>query len=171
MEYFETKLSGETKYHGVIVDVTLDEVALHTGEKTKREVVHHSGGVAVLPVDNDGTAYCVRQFRYPFGKMVLECPAGKLEPGEEPRAAALREKMVELQPKSTGMVLDSKIAGDVYLVRHEGEPDPEISKLVLQRGEAKQAKNFAEADQIRDKLKARGIEVTDVPGGAVWKRV
>ena len=87
------------------------------------------------------------------------------------RAAALREKMVELQPKSTGMVLDSKIAGDVYLVRHEGEPDPEISKLVLQRGEAKQAKNFAEADQIRDKLKARGIEVTDVPGGAVWKRV
>lgn len=91
MEYFETKLSGATKYHGVIVDVTLDEVALHTGEKTKREVVHHSGGVAVLPVDADGMAYCVRQFRYPFGKMVLECPAGKLEPGEEPRAAALRE--------------------------------------------------------------------------------
>lgn len=91
MEYFETKLSGETKYHGVIVDVTLDEVALHTGEKTKREVVHHPGGVTVLPVDETGMAYLVRQFRYPFGKMLLECPAGKLEPGEEPRAAALRE--------------------------------------------------------------------------------
>lgn len=91
MEYYETKISGETKYHGVIVDVTLDNVELHTGEKTKREVVHHPGGVAVLPVDENGMAYCVRQFRYPLGKMILECPAGKLEPGEEPRAAALRE--------------------------------------------------------------------------------
>lgn len=91
MDYLETKISGETKYHGVIVDVTLDEVELHTGEHTKREVVHHPGGVTVLPVDENGMAYLVRQFRYPFGKMVLECPAGKLEPGEEPRAAALRE--------------------------------------------------------------------------------
>ena len=91
MEYYEKRLSGETKYHGVIVDVTLDDVALHTGEQVRREVVHHPGGVTVLPVDENGIAYCVRQFRYPFGKMLLECPAGKLEPGEEPRAAALRE--------------------------------------------------------------------------------
>lgn len=91
MEYFETKRGGETKYHGVIVDVTVDEVELHTGEKTKREVVHHPGGVAILPVDENGIAYVVRQFRYPFGKMILECPAGKLELGEEPRQAALRE--------------------------------------------------------------------------------
>ena len=52
-----------------------------------------------------------------------------------------------------------------------GEGDPEIDALVKARGEAKKAKNFAEADRIRDELKARGIEVTDVPGGAVWKRV
>ena len=52
-----------------------------------------------------------------------------------------------------------------------GEGDPEIDALVRARGEAKQAKNFAEADRIRDELKARGIEITDVPGGAVWKRV
>lgn len=91
MQYCETKIGGETKYHGVIVDVTLDDVELHAGEKTKREVVHHPGGVAVLPVDENGMAYCVSQFRYPLGKMILECPAGKLEPGEEPRAAALRE--------------------------------------------------------------------------------
>ena len=51
-----------------------------------------------------------------------------------------------------------------------GEGDPEIDALVLQRGEAKKAKNFAEADRIRDVLKAQGIEVTDVPGGALWKR-
>ena len=52
-----------------------------------------------------------------------------------------------------------------------GEGDPEIDALVLARGEAKKAKNFAEADRIRDELKAKGIEVTDVPGGAVWKRI
>ena len=53
----------------------------------------------------------------------------------------------------------------------QGEGDPAIDALVLQRAEAKKAKNFAEADRIRDELKAMGIEVTDVPGGAVWKRV
>ena len=49
-----------------------------------------------------------------------------------------------------------------------GEGDPEIDALVLKRYEAKKAKNFAEADKIRDDLKAQGIEVADVRGGAVW---
>lgn len=52
----------------------------------------------------------------------------------------------------------------------QGEGDPAIDALVLQRADAKKAKNFAEADRIRDELKAQGIEVTDVPGGAEWKR-
>ena len=49
--------------------------------------------------------------------------------------------------------------------------DPEIDGLVQARTEAKKAKNFAEADRIRDELKAQGVEVTDMPGGAKWKRV
>ena len=52
-----------------------------------------------------------------------------------------------------------------------GEGDEAIDALVLQRYEAKKAKNFAEADRIRDELKAQGIEITDMPGGASWKRV
>ena len=52
-----------------------------------------------------------------------------------------------------------------------GEGAPEIDALVLKRYEAKKAKNFAEADKIRDDLKAQGIEVSDVRGGAVWKRI
>ena len=52
-----------------------------------------------------------------------------------------------------------------------GEGDPAIDALVLQRAEAKKAKNFAEADRIRDELKAQGIEVTDTKDGAVWRRV
>ena len=52
-----------------------------------------------------------------------------------------------------------------------GEGDEAIDAQVMARYEAKKAKNFAEADRIRDELKAQGIEVTDVPGGATWKRV
>ncbi|MDD5931449.1 MAG: cysteine--tRNA ligase [Oscillospiraceae bacterium] len=52
-----------------------------------------------------------------------------------------------------------------------GEGDEAIDALVMQRYEAKKAKNFAEADRIRDELKARGIEITDTKGGASWKRV
>lgn len=52
-----------------------------------------------------------------------------------------------------------------------GEGDPEIDALVQKRAEAKKAKNWAEADAIRDQLKAMGIEVTDTPQGPVWKRV
>ncbi len=52
-----------------------------------------------------------------------------------------------------------------------GEGDAAIDALVLARYEAKKAKNFAEADRIRDELKAQGIEVLDTKDGAVWKRV
>ena len=52
-----------------------------------------------------------------------------------------------------------------------GEGDPAIDALVLQRYEAKKAKNFAEADRIRDQLKSQGIEITDRKDGASWKRV
>ena len=52
-----------------------------------------------------------------------------------------------------------------------GEGDADIDALVLARGQAKKAKDFAKADQLRDQLKEMGVEVTDVPGGAVWKRV
>ena len=49
--------------------------------------------------------------------------------------------------------------------------DEGIENLIRQRAEAKKAKNFAEADRIRDELKTKGVEVTDMPGGAKWKRV
>ena len=52
-----------------------------------------------------------------------------------------------------------------------GEGDPAIDALVMARYEAKKAKNFAEADRIRDELKAQGIEIIDMKDGASWKRV
>ena len=52
-----------------------------------------------------------------------------------------------------------------------GEGDPAVDALVMARYEAKKAKNFAEADRIRDEVKAQGIEIVDARDGAVWKRV
>ena len=91
MEYWEKRIDGEEKYKGIIVRVVLDRAELHTGKIVKREVVEHPGGVGVLPVDEEGNCYMVRQFRYPFQRTMLEMPAGKLEYGEEPLPAAMRE--------------------------------------------------------------------------------
>ncbi len=62
----------------------------------------------------------------------------------------------------------STTAGGITI---SGGDDPEIEALILRRHAAKKAKDFAEADRIRDELKARGIELTDVPGGVQWRRV
>lgn len=91
MDYTEKRVGGELKYEGVIVTVRLDEAELVNGRIVKREVVEHPGGVTVLPVDEQGRCAMVRQFRYPFGRMMLEAPAGKLEYGEDPYEAAVRE--------------------------------------------------------------------------------
>ena len=90
MDYFEKRIGSEVKYKGVIVDVVWTGRSCN-GKIVKREVVEHPGGVTVLPIDEEGNCYMVRQFRYPFGRMMLEAPAGKLEYGEDPDEAAVRE--------------------------------------------------------------------------------
>ena len=91
MELHEKKLRQINSYSGVIVEVTLDRVELVDKSRAFREVVHHPGGVTILPLDDEGNVYCVRQFRYPYGEVLLELPAGKLEKGEDPFACAVRE--------------------------------------------------------------------------------
>ncbi|MDD6159779.1 MAG: cysteine--tRNA ligase, partial [Oscillospiraceae bacterium] len=80
---------------------------------------------------------------------------------------SLLEKAAQLREKEAAQAKTQTQCG--YTVTGEG--DPAVDELVLARYEAKKAKNFAEADRIRDELKAQGVEITDVPGGAVWKRV
>ena len=77
----------------------------------------------------------------------------------------LLKKAAELRAKAASA--QSSAAGGYTIT---GEGDPAIDALVLARYEAKKAKNFAEADRIRDELKAQGIEIVDSKDGAVWKR-
>ena len=62
-------------------------------------------------------------------------------------------------------------AGQFTIVSESGESDAAVEAKIMARQDAKKAKNFAEADRIRDELKAAGIEVTDIPHGARWKRI
>lgn len=91
-ELDETPLSSETIFSGRILEVCLDRVRLPDGKEADREYIRHVGGAAVLPLTDEGEVICVAQYRYPFSRVTLEIPAGKLNvSGEDPVTAALRE--------------------------------------------------------------------------------
>lgn len=87
----EKKIDGKQIYEGRILDLEVDRVLLASGNEATREVVRHKGAVVVLPLHADRRIEFVRQYRYPMGEVLLELPAGKLDPGEEPIACAGRE--------------------------------------------------------------------------------
>lgn len=91
MNHFEKRESGEEAYKGNLLHIVKDVVRLENGASAVREVVRHPGAVCIGAVTEKNEIYLVRQFRYPFGRELLELPAGKLEPGEEPLSAAKRE--------------------------------------------------------------------------------
>ena len=95
MELFEKTLSSQNVFDGTVLHITLDEVELPDGEKSKREVVNHQGGVAVAALDDDNNLFIVKQFRYPYKEVVLELPAGKLEKGSTPLENGKRELLEE----------------------------------------------------------------------------
>ncbi len=96
MELKEKQLESTQLYDGKIVKLFRDRVELPNGREAFREVVRHPGGVIILPIDNEGNVWMVRQFRYPYDRAILEIPAGKLEYGEEPFSAAQRELSEEI---------------------------------------------------------------------------
>ena len=80
MDYTEKKLRRLNTYEGIIINVGLDRVSLPDGSEAFREIVEHPGGACILPVDGEGNAYCVRQYRYPIGEHLV-CAVREL--GEE----------------------------------------------------------------------------------------
>lgn len=90
MNFREEKIEGKTLFEGKILRLQVDRVRLPDGRESRREVVRHSGGAAVLFV-KEGAVLLVRQFRYAYGREMYEIPAGKLNAGEDPALAAARE--------------------------------------------------------------------------------
>ena len=87
----EKTLSSEVLYDGKIICLKKDTVELENGKTALREVISHPGGVCIVALTPENEVYMVRQFRYPYHQVLLELPAGKLAPGEDPLECGKRE--------------------------------------------------------------------------------
>lgn len=92
MNLTEKTTASETIFEGKIITVKKDTVLLPNGGSAGREVVMHPGGVCIAALTDENEVLAVRQFRYPYGEVILEIPAGKRDRnGEDPLACGIRE--------------------------------------------------------------------------------
>ena len=90
MTFEEKTLKSERIYEGTIINLRRDKVTVQHGT-SYREIVEHNGGAVLAAVTDRGRLVMVRQFRKPAERVMLEVPAGKIDPGEKPEEAAVRE--------------------------------------------------------------------------------
>ncbi|MBR4548820.1 MAG: cysteine--tRNA ligase [Oscillospiraceae bacterium] len=105
--------------------------------------------VLKYPTNDETRLFVLGEFDKVLGLSLLE------------KAAAKREELKKQAVTGT----------EFAIISESGESDAAVEEQILARQAAKKAKNFAEADRIRDELKAAGIELTDIPHGAKWKRI
>ena len=91
----EHTLASEEVYEGHFLKVRRDRVRLPDGQESSREFIVHPGAAVIVPLLPDGRIVIERQFRYALGRVFVEVPAGKLDPGEEPLTTARRELLEE----------------------------------------------------------------------------
>ena len=90
MIFEEKTLSQERIYEGKIINLRKDKVTVKSGT-SYREIVEHSGGAVIIAITDEKKMVMIRQFRKPADKVMFEVPAGKIDPGEDPMDAAVRE--------------------------------------------------------------------------------
>ena len=91
-------ISSRTVYRGPVFWVTTDDVQEPGGVRARRDIIHHTGSVVVLAVDESGSSARVlleRQYRHAAKDYLWELPAGRIDPGEKPLPAAKRELLEE----------------------------------------------------------------------------
>lgn len=91
MDLTEKLIHSETVLQGSFLQVKKDTIGLPNGRQATREYVVHPGAVVLIALLPNGDVVLERQFRYPIGQVMIEFPAGKLDPGEEPLLCGLRE--------------------------------------------------------------------------------
>ncbi len=85
------RLTHERVFHGKAFDVDRDRVRLPNGRDVTIDVVRHPKSVVLMPVPKPGHVILVKQYRYPLNRWLWELPAGSVDEGEQPEAAARRE--------------------------------------------------------------------------------
>lgn len=141
MTFEEKTMKTETIYDGKILKLRVDTVELPNMNYSHREIVEHSGSVAIVPLKDDETVYMVKQYRKAVEQVVLEFPAGLIEDGEDPKEAAQRELQEEIgygaeklsyinevfsSPGFTDEKVDIFIAKDLYKSKLKADDDENI---------------------------------------------
>ncbi|MFZ5353537.1 MAG: NUDIX hydrolase [Bacillota bacterium] len=136
MCFYERTINKKNIFNGKIIKLDIHDVLLDNGKTAEREIITHPGGVAVIPITDDGFIYFVKQFRKPYEEEVLEIPAGKLEHGEDPRSCGLRELKEE-----TGLTCE-KVTFLTQMYPSPGYTDEKIHIYI--------AEGLQEGDYARD---------------------
>lgn len=153
-KFEEVTISSETIYEGRIIDVKKDQVRLPNGKNGTRELVKHPGAVGIIPITADDRLIVVEQYRKPLERSIVEIPAGKLEPGEEPVVTAVREleeetgygandftylQTIATSPGFADEVIHLYIAKDLYKIEQPASPDEdefvELMEISLEEAE------------------------------------
>ena len=126
MNFEEKTIEKSNIYTGKVVKLDVETVDLPNGKQSKREIVRHPGGVAILAYIDDNTILMVEQFRKPIDKTLLDLPAGKLEPGEDTEVCAKRELEEETGYKAEefsylGKIVTSPGFCDEYIYLYEAK--------------------------------------------------
>ena len=101
-------MTSKNIYNGKVITLNIDTVTLPNGLTVDLEMVRHPGAAAIVPLIDD-TVVLIRQFRHAAGGFIYEIPAGKLHPGEDPKACAARELEEEIGYRAGGLELISSI--------------------------------------------------------------
>lgn len=157
----EKQLNRQEIYTGKVIHVVKDEIVMDDETLAYREVVLHNGGVCIALKDS-GYYYMVRQYRYALGKEMLEFPAGKIEKGEEPDDAVVREVQEETGFKAKNIKKFGPIiptcgycSERIHLyygeaAEHVGQHFDEDESLKLEKYTFKQIKEMIKNGEIDD---------------------
>jgi ADP-ribose pyrophosphatase len=90
-DFFEKRIDSSQVFSGKLLQVYRDTVILPNGNQSTREHIKHPGASVVIPYLGNNIIAMVRQYRYPVNQIMLELPAGKIDPGESPEETIRRE--------------------------------------------------------------------------------
>lgn len=169
---------SETVYRGRAFTVRKDRVRLPDGGAAQLDIVEHVGAVTIVPVDEQGQIWFVRQYRHATGQELLELPAGTLEPGEAPEVCARREIREEIGMRA-GVL---RKLGEFYLAPGYSTeymhvflatglvPDPLPGDadefLSIVRLPLTEVDHLVEAGEIQDGKTLAGIYLMRLPGAS-----